>query len=55
VLYFANLLAGWDASWSPAPIDEQEATLRTADSERYADLVAEAEEDIAELRAALAV
>jgi putative nucleotidyltransferase with HDIG domain len=55
VLYFANLLAGWDANWSPIPTGEQEATSRTADRERYADLVAEAEEDIAELRAALAV
>ena len=55
VLYFANLLAGWDADWLPAPVDEQEATIRAADRDRYADLVAEAEEDIAELRAALSV
>lgn len=55
VLYFANLLAGWDADWLPAPVDEQEAAIRAADRDRYADLVAEAEEDIAELRAALAV
>lgn len=55
VLYFANLLAGWDTNWAPIPDDDQEATMRMTDRERYADLVAEAEEDIAELRAALAV
>ena len=55
VLYFANLLAGWDADWLPAPVDEQEAAIRAADRDRYADLVAEAEEDIAELRSALSV
>jgi putative nucleotidyltransferase with HDIG domain len=55
VLYFANLLAGWDADWLPAPVDEQEAAIRAADRDRYADLVAEAEEDISELRAALSV
>ena len=55
VLYFANLLAGWDTNWAPIPDDDQEATMRVTDRERYADLVAEAEEDIAELRAALAV
>lgn len=55
VLYFANLLAGWDADWLPAPVDEQEAAIRAADRDRYGDLVAEAEEDIAELRAALSV
>ena len=55
VLYFANLLAGFDADWLPAPSDEQEAAARAADRERYADLVEEAEDDIAELRAALAV
>jgi putative nucleotidyltransferase with HDIG domain len=54
-LYFANLLAGWDADWLPAPVDEQEAAIRAADRDRYADLVAEAEEDISELRAALSV
>jgi putative nucleotidyltransferase with HDIG domain len=55
VLYFANLLAGWDADWLLAPVDEQEAAIRAADRDRYADLVAEAEEDISELRAALSV
>lgn len=55
VLYFANLLAGSDADWLPTPSDEQEIATRAADRERYSDLVEEAEEDIAELRAALAV
>jgi putative nucleotidyltransferase with HDIG domain len=55
VLYFANLLAGWDADWLPAQFDEQEAAIRAADRDRYADLVAEAEDDISELRAALSV
>ena len=55
VLSFSNLLAGWDADWLPAPVDEQEAAIRAADRDRYGDLVAEAEEDIAELRAALSV
>jgi putative nucleotidyltransferase with HDIG domain len=55
VLYFANLLAGCDADWLPIIVDEQQIAARNADRERYIDLVAEAEEDIAELHAALAV
>jgi putative nucleotidyltransferase with HDIG domain len=55
VLYFANLLAGWDSEWLPHPDDEQEAETRASDRERYADLLEEAEDDIAELRAALSV
>lgn len=55
VLYFANLLAGCDAEWTPRPSDESEIAARAADRQRYADLLEEAEEDIAELRAALSL
>ena len=55
VLYFANLLAGGDTDWHPVITDEKQLATRSADRERYIDLVAEAEDDIAELRAALAV
>lgn len=55
VLYFANLLAGCDAEWIPVLADEAEIAARAADRARYADLLEEAEEDIAELRAALSV
>lgn len=55
VLYFANLLAGWDSDWLPAVSDENEIAIRTEDRKRYGDLVKEAEEDINELRAALAI
>lgn len=55
VLYFANLLAGCDAEWTHTVSDEAEIAARAADHARYADLLEEAEEDIAELRAALAV
>lgn len=55
VLYFANLLAGCDDKWLPSLADEQQIAARNADRERYIDLVAEAEDDIAELHAALSV
>lgn len=52
ILYFANLLAGCNFEWMPVRAGSAEADA--ADRERYADLLAEAEEDIHELRAALA-
>jgi len=53
VLYFANLLAGSDHDWLNADISAEEAALREADRERFADLIKDADEDIRELRAAL--
>ncbi|MBS1190720.1 MAG: putative signal transduction protein [Rhodocyclaceae bacterium] len=54
VLYFANLLAGGKFEWLPgAPAAADSETL-DQDRARYADLVAEAEDDIRELQAALA-
>lgn len=53
ILYFANLLAGCEVEWmgvAPPPESDSGIPYR----ERYADLLEEAEEDIAELRAALA-
>ncbi len=55
ILYFANLLAGCDVEWTHPLVDESEIAARAADRERYAALVEEAEEDIAELRAALSI
>ena len=54
VVYFASLLAGDGLEWMPAVESEADAAARTADRERYADLLDEAAEDIGELRAALA-
>lgn len=55
VLYFANLLAGGDQEWLPADISPDEQEMRDADRARYEDLIAEAEDDIAELRASLSL
>jgi HD-like signal output (HDOD) protein len=55
VLYFANPLAGYDSDWNPDFADASEITARAANLERYPDLLGEAEEYVAELRAALAV
>lgn len=50
VLYFANLLAG-DTPWNADP---QWSETQARDRARYADLLEEAQDDIRELRAALA-
>lgn len=55
VLYFANLLAGSDNEWAGRKYSPEEQELMASDRARYQDLVEEAEEDIAELRAALNV
>jgi putative nucleotidyltransferase with HDIG domain len=54
VLYFANLLAGVDVDWLPCSSSPADEEARAADRARYADLLEEAAEDIAELRASLA-
>lgn len=54
VLYFANLLAGGNFEWMGGSETPAEAEANAANRERYADLLAEAEEDIRDLRAALA-
>jgi hypothetical protein len=54
ILYFAILLAGNDLAWQANSITEDEAVAHEANLARYADLLIEAEEDIADLRAALA-
>lgn len=54
VLYFANLLGGDDNQWrTPEQNDEKSQAQRSADRERFKDLIAEAEEDIAAVRASL--
>lgn len=56
VLYFANLLAGSDQAWMHEEDLAPEAReLRDADRNRFRDLVAEAEDDINELCAALGI
>lgn len=54
ILYFANLLAGGNFEWMGGGETPAEAEANAANRERYADLLAEAEEDIRDLRAALA-
>lgn len=54
-LYFANLLAGNELDWLPKSSTDDEQEMREADRDRYADLIAEAEEDIADLRNALSL
>lgn len=54
VLYFAKLLAGGRQEWQPEQFSPAEIEARNADQARYADLLKEAEEDIQELRSALA-
>lgn len=54
VLYFANLLGGDDSQWKmPESEDAASQAQRAADQERFHDLIAEAEEDIAAVRASL--
>ena len=53
VLYFAIVLADGDLAWKNSGADAADASRRAADRARYTDLLSEAEEDIAELRAAL--
>jgi HD-like signal output (HDOD) protein len=52
ILYFAIVLAGNDLAWQTNPVTAAE--VHEANLARYADLLLEAEEDIADLRAALA-
>lgn len=54
VLYFANLLSGSEMPWQTAPDDSIDQAVRQADTARYADLLAEARDDIRELHSALA-
>ena len=53
VLYFAIALAGNGLPWQSSTLDAEEVARREADCMRYADLLKTAEDDIAELRAAL--
>lgn len=55
VLYFANLMASDDQAWMPNDLPPEESETRDADRARYADLIEEAAEDIAELHIALSV
>jgi putative nucleotidyltransferase with HDIG domain len=55
VVYFANLLADDKQEWMPACQKPEEQEAMDADRARYVDLVAEAEDDIADLRAALSI
>jgi putative nucleotidyltransferase with HDIG domain len=55
VLYFANLLAEGDHEWTARPQLPEEQELKDADRARYMDLLAEAKDDIADLRSALSV
>lgn len=53
-LHFANLLTDDDMSWLPGPaLSPAEEAARTADRERYIDLLTEAREDIEALYATL--
>lgn len=54
ILYFANLLAGSNFEWLAENESPAQAEADAANRERYADLLEEAEEDIRELRSALA-
>lgn len=53
ILYFAKLLADNTPEWQAEHVGTDESATRMADKARYADLLNEAAEDIAELRAAL--
>lgn len=53
VLYFANLMSGHDQEWMPTDLPAEEQETRDADRARYADLMEEAAEEIAELHLAL--
>ncbi|MDD2885026.1 MAG: HDOD domain-containing protein [Dechloromonas sp.] len=55
LLYFANLLATGDEEWNPGDSTPESQSLREIDRARYAPLVAEADEDINTLRAALRI
>ena len=54
VVYFANILAGGNFEWMQGIDGTQEVESSAAHRERYADLLEEAQDDINELRAALA-
>jgi len=53
ILYFAIALAGNGLPWHNSNLGAEELAKREADGARYADLLKTAEEDLAELRAAL--
>lgn len=55
LLYFANLLAKGDDEWTPIDTAPEFQALQEIDRARYAALVAEADEDINTLRAALRI
>jgi len=55
VLYFANLLAADSEQGLPGGINPEKAEALQADRERYGDLFEEAQDDILELHAALAI
>ncbi|PKO36788.1 MAG: metal-dependent phosphohydrolase [Betaproteobacteria bacterium HGW-Betaproteobacteria-6] len=54
ILYFAIVLSGAPLPWQNNTVDAAEETRREADRAHYADLLKAAEEDIIELRSALA-
>lgn len=54
VIYFANLLAGGNFEWLRTFDGPRSVEASAADRERYADILEEAEDDIRELRVALA-
>lgn len=54
VLYFANLLAGGNFEWMHKFDGPRNVEASAADRERFADILEEAEDDIRELRTALA-
>lgn len=54
ILYFANLLAGGKFEWLTDVADPEESAAIADARERFGAIVSEAEEDISELRAALA-
>lgn len=54
IVYFANILAGGNFEWMHGADGPTDVEASAAQRERYADLLDEAEDDIRELRAALA-
>lgn len=54
IIYFANLLAGGNFEWLAGGGDGEQTEACAADRARYGDLMEEAQEDIQELRTALA-
>ena len=54
ILYFSIMLAGSDLAWQANTGPAAESSAHEANLARYADLLLEAEDDIADLRATLA-